>query len=252
MDHTASECTACPHDYIPDPNVVRQCLLPNTTHRLQGVPCGADTGLGSLWEANLRMPTVVQWPGRIVPQQETMELVSTLDIVPTILSIVGMNVMNLPLDGVDISDILFHPPHQELRKNRTTQDRVLFFWRDGFASGPLPAPYGRFDVAAVKIGRRYKAWIWTKSAHYNDDVEVYHDPPLLFDVEHDPAEAFPLNPDQHASLLRSIPMLIEQHKASVDWTYPLTLARDPRFIPCVDRTTQCRTTEEYTVEAVII
>lgn len=250
MDHTAKECTACPHDYIPNPNVFRQCILPNTTHTLTGVACGADTGLGSLWEANLRMPTVVQWPGHIPPQQERMELVSTLDIVPTILSIVGdTTVDSSHFDGIDIRDILFqHRDESSASNHHRTHDRVLFFWRDGFQSGPLKAPYGRFDVAAVKVGP-YKAWIWTKSAHYNNDIEVYHDPPLLFHVEDDPAEAFPLNSSEHVSLLRSIPMLIKQHKESVDWTYPLTLAKDPRWIPCVDRTTGCRTAD--TVEAVI-
>ena len=32
---------------------------------MEGVHCGDDTGLGSVWEANLRMPTLIRWRGKI-------------------------------------------------------------------------------------------------------------------------------------------------------------------------------------------
>ena len=167
-----------------------------------------------------------------------MALVSSLDLVPTVLSIVGSKRDENIVDGEDISSVLFG--------NETTfnsDDRVLFLWRDGFQDGPLRPPYGRFDVAAVKIGR-IKAWLWTKSAHYNDDPEIFHDPPLLFDVLIDPAEAYPLDPNDHTELIARIPLLIAKHKESVNWTFPLTLLRGPKYIPCVDDATGCRTPNE--------
>lgn len=226
-------CTACPSDYVPDPRVFRQCILPGTGTTLMGVHCGTDTGLGSLWESNLRMPTLARWPGKIAARQETMETVSSLDIVPTILSILGQPVP-AEIDGIDISSVLFK------QEACIPKDRALFFWRDGFSEGTLPAPYGRFDVAAVKVGR-IKAWLWTKSAHYNDDPEVYHDPPLLFDVIKDPAEAFPLDPNQHTEIISQILRLVAEHKASIPPAFPLALHSDPKFLPCFDRATECRT-----------
>ena len=88
------------------------------------------------------------------------------------------------LDGLDMSSIFSG------KQEEHTEDRILFFWRDGFQEGPLGPPAGRFDVAAVKFGN-LKAWFWTKSAHYNDDVEKFHDPPLLFNTLEDPAESQP-------------------------------------------------------------
>ena len=236
IENAPLDCTGCPHDYIPDPTKEqpRRCTLPGTTHSLEGIHCGEDTGLGSLWEANLRMPTLARWPGRIQPATESMALVSSLDLVPTILSMVGSKTDDNQVDGVDIGPVLFG--------NETFggDDRVIFLWRDGFQDGPLRPPFGRFEVAAVKIGR-IKAWLWTKSAHYNNDPEVYHDPPLLFDVLNDPAEAYPLDPNDYKELIMSIPVLIAKHKESVDWTFPLTLLRGPKYIPCVDNATDCRT-----------
>ncbi|KAI2489311.1 sulfuric ester hydrolase [Fragilaria crotonensis] len=162
-----------------------------------------------------------------------MEMVSSLDIVPTILSILGQPIPD-EIDGIDISTVLFKP------ESSLPNDRALFFWRDGFSDGPLPAPFGRFDVAAIKIGR-IKAWLWTKSGHYNDDPAVYHDPPLLFDVIKDPAEAFPLDPNQHTELISQILQLVADHKASIPPAFPLALHSDPKFLPCFDKATECRT-----------
>jgi arylsulfatase A-like enzyme len=232
-------CTACPHDYVPEPTPEqpRRCVLPGTHLTLDGVHCGADTGLGSTWEANLRMPALVRWPGHVAASTETMQMVSTLDVLPTVLSIVGSKIPD-EVDGKDITHVL-------TGKYGTVDEeqRVLFFWRDGFRDGALPPPYGRMDVAAAKLGR-FKAWFWTKSAHYNMDEEVHHDPPLLFDVLADPAEAFQLNTEDHQDIIDQIVMLVAQHKKSIDWTYPWALPTDSKYIPCYDPSTGCRTTPE--------
>lgn len=233
-------CTACPSDYVPDPTLFRRCILPGTNRSLMGVHCGTDTGLGSLWEANLRMPALARWPGKIKARTETMEMVSSLDIVPTILSILRQPVAD-DIDGIDISSVLFN------HGSKLPNDRVLFFWRDGFSEGVLPPPYGRFDVAAIKVGR-IKAWLWTKSGHYNDDPEVNHNPPLLFDVIADPAEAFPLDPTKHVDFIAKIMQLVADHKASIPPTFPLALHSDPQFLPCFDKNTKCRTPDESSIE----
>jgi arylsulfatase A len=242
-DNVHENCTACPHDYIPSPTPdrPRRCIYPGkeNLYQLDGVHCGEDTGLGGIWEANLRMPALARWPGQIPAGSETMSMVSTLDVLPTILNIAGINAIPSTLDGVDITNILFQNDTKSI-EDELEEERVLFFWRDGFEDGPLPSPYGRFDVVAAKLGR-FKAWFYTKSAHYNADIEVFHDPPLLFDTMEDPAEAFPLEAKDHTDVIQHIRNLVEKHKSTVDWVTPLTVARDPRFIPCVDQSSNCRT-----------
>ena len=89
--------------------------------------------------------------------------------------------------------------------------------------------------------RNIKAWFYTKSSHYNADAEVFHDPPLLFDVHNDPSESTPLDPNEYSSWIANAKSLLEKHKESVEWMEPLCLARDPRYAPCVDEATNCRT-----------
>ena len=186
-------------------------------------------------------------------------MVSTLDVLPTVLSINGKEIPSgSEVDGIDVTDIFFGRAESssssqsllngdeyqdETRRTTTTMkssERAIFFWRDGFKTGPMPAPFGRFDVVAMKIGW-YKLWFWTKSSHYNADEEVYHDPPLIFDVLNDPAEASPLDSDKHADLISRAMHLVSEHKASVEWTTPLTLARDAKYLPCVNVESGCRT-----------
>jgi arylsulfatase A-like enzyme len=247
-ENTDISCTACPHDFVPDPTPERprRCRLKDSTdsgsgqenHFLDGVHCGADVGLGSVWEANLRMPAFARFPGKIQAGTTTNASVSTLDVFPTLLNLTGAPVPT-GLDGIDISPVLFG--HEDKYDGN---NRVLFFWRDGFSEGSLPAPFGRMDIAAVKVGH-IKAWYYTKSAHYNDDPEVHHDPPLLFDTQADPAEANPLNPNEYTELIARIEKLVKEHKESIDWTYPLALAKDPEYRPCADRANDCRTRDPF-------
>jgi len=165
QENVPHNCTACPHGYVPSRHtgdIIKSdqphhlCTLPGTDLVLNGVHCGEDTGLGSVWEANLRMPALARWPGKISAGSETKTLVSTLDVIPTILSIVGLHdneQAKCKLDGRDISSVLFEKFRDDGETDRCHNEgdrsRVLFFWRDGFSSGPLPPPFGRFDVAAV-------------------------------------------------------------------------------------------------------
>ena len=283
-DKKKKSCTACPHDYksSPTPDRPRRCIhnamdmtsLGNKIYTLDGVPCGEDVGLGSLWEANIRVPAAIRWKGIIEPGTESMEAISTIDVVPTLLSLLFQNNHNekneiknniiagdsnnnhnkvsyrkqmIQLDGVDASHVLFPSNNDDQQQQQQQQqhlssleERPLFFWRDGFADGHLPPPYGRFDVCAVKLGR-IKLWFYTKSSHYNDDPMVYHDPPLLFDWLSDPAEAYPLDPNQYKDLIDKVKQLVQQHKTSIGTTHPLTFPRDPKNIPCADPNNHCRT-----------
>lgn len=233
-------CIACPKDYIPSPTEERphRCTsdpLNMGLYEVDGVPCGEDVGLGSCWEANNIMPAVARWPGTI-PSGKTDVMVSTLDILPTILDLLGLEARQ-GIDGQSLLPLLT----ETVDRNADYCDgRILYFWRDGFEDGPLPPPFGRFDVVAAKFGR-VKAWIYTKSAHYNSDKEVFHDPPLLFDIIADPAEEFPLDPKEHKEVIDTILLSIDQHKRTISYGNPLTLDNDPRNFPCFNKDTNCRT-----------
>ena len=111
-------------------------------------------------------------------------MLSTFDVLPTILNLVGAEPLpSTTLDGMDITNILLQTSNKQNQTEEVVEEeeRLLFFWKDGFQDGPLPPPCGRFDVVAAKLSNN-KAWFYTKSAHYNDDIEMKHDPPSLFNI----------------------------------------------------------------------
>ena len=140
-ENVPKSCTACPHDYTSDPTPERprRCLNENGID-VDGVHCGEDTGLGSVWEANLRMPTLMRWPNRIVAGKTTDRLASSLDVVPTVLSLANSQAYNTTsFDGVDLSlELLENDERTRRDTHADSDDRILFFWRDGFLSDLAP------------------------------------------------------------------------------------------------------------------
>ncbi len=63
---------------------------------------------GSVYEGGTRVPAVAWWPGRIEPGTQSNDLSITLDVMPTILSVAGIDPpTERPLDGIDLSPVLF-------------------------------------------------------------------------------------------------------------------------------------------------
>ena len=76
-------------------------------------------GKGTAFEGGVRVPFVARWPGRIPAGAIQAEPAMTIDVLPTIARLVGAPLPTLPIDGLDISALLFgekdaHSPHEAL------------------------------------------------------------------------------------------------------------------------------------------
>ena len=80
---------------------------------------GLRGGKASVWEGGHRVPAIARWPGQIQAKQENTSSIMTMDIFPTLMSVVGAD-QKLDWDGIDISPALL--------ANKTLPDRNLF-WR---------------------------------------------------------------------------------------------------------------------------
>eukprot|EP00049_Salpingoeca_infusionum_P011946 m.211356 g.211356 ORF g.211356 m.211356 type:complete len:613 (+) comp15059_c2_seq9:316-2154(+) len=137
-----------------------------------------NVGKASTWEGGIREAAFARWPGRIPPNSRSSATVSSLDLFPTLSSI-----LNIPMptdrvyDGRDMSNVLFtdtdESPHD-----------FLFFYQALNTS-----------ARAVRYGD-YKAHFVTApgSGGCSDPAcqVINHSPPLLFNVAVDPTEAYPL------------------------------------------------------------
>jgi arylsulfatase A-like enzyme len=74
---------------------------------LDGIEPGTVGGLrgrkGRLWEGGIRVPAVLEWPGRIEPRV-TSRPASTMDVFPTLVDLLGLpeSVLLEPVDGISL------------------------------------------------------------------------------------------------------------------------------------------------------
>ncbi|MEZ6190425.1 MAG: sulfatase [Phycisphaerales bacterium] len=151
-------------------------------------------GKGSTWEGGVREPAIACWPGVISAGTVIADVCSTLDVLPTVLEMLGRpRLTDRTLDGVSMLPLLCGRP-------RETPRPPLFY-------------YGGADheLSAVRRGP-WKLHIAT----YSQTGQDYFDapPPLLFHLEHDPGERWRLE-SQATSEAAALKLLLDEHAASV-------------------------------------
>lgn len=141
---------------------------------------GGGSAKRTTWEGGHRVPTVAYWPGRIPANTTSSALLSGMDIFPTVLSLAGVTPpSDRRYDGIDATNVLLH--------RKQTGHEFLFHPNSGAA--------GKFgDLQTVRTGK-HKAFYITGAAEAcggGTGSQQLHDPPLIFDLEHDGAEETPL------------------------------------------------------------
>jgi len=136
------------------------------------------------WEGGQRVPAIITWPKKIPQNIVSNELITTLDLFPTLAKVSGANLSSeLILDGSDISEFLYNPTEVHLAKNP-----FYYFARNG-------------ELEAIRIGK-WKLHIlkskgWNKSK--KGDFQV-----SLFNLEEDISE--------NKNLAQQYPMIVDDLK----------------------------------------
>jgi arylsulfatase A len=87
----------------------------------QGSPGGLRGRKGETFEGGVRVPFLARFPGYIPGGATSHAVVSTLDILPTVASLTGAAPPPLPLDGIDLTQVLAG------RTKDVTRDAFLYF-----------------------------------------------------------------------------------------------------------------------------
>ncbi len=150
-------------------------------------------GKGTTWEGGMRVPAIAWWPETIPPGSITQSLGTTMDLMPTILHLAGVEVSDdRTMDGVDLVSVL-KDPLASVREN-------IFYYRGT-------------RLWAVRQGP-WKLHYITQSA-YVGDQPVIHDIPLLFHLDQDPSERFNVAAQEPNVIVR-IQKMVEQHLATIE------------------------------------
>jgi len=80
-------------------------------------------GKGTTFDGGQREPTLSWWPGRIPADTTSDEPAMTIDLLPTIAEITGATLPDHPIDGLDISPLLFGEPEAT-----SPHEALYFYW----------------------------------------------------------------------------------------------------------------------------
>ncbi len=73
-------------------------------------------GKGSTWEGGVRVPTIAWWPGKVPAGSSCDAITGTIDLLPTLVALAGVEVPAQPtIDGCDISALLLGEAQQSPR-----------------------------------------------------------------------------------------------------------------------------------------
>jgi arylsulfatase A len=148
-------------------------------------------GKGGTWEGGYRVPAIARWPGKI-KAGVTHEMASGLDLFNTCLTLAGAEIpKDRPLDGVDMSPILFG-------MGKGLRDVHYYYYGD--------------QLYAVRKGA-YKAH-FTSHDGYSKAPAEQHNPPLLFNLPEDPSERFDVASD-HPEIVAELTKIYQEHTNTV-------------------------------------
>ncbi|MEZ5386998.1 MAG: sulfatase [Prosthecobacter sp.] len=98
-------------------------------------------GKGHLYEGGLRIPFMIRWPGTVKPGTEIATPVSTLDLMPTLTDMAGIERPQLAgTDGLSLATLL---------QGGASPQRDTFYWHN-----PAPRPSSTADwfSSAIRVG----------------------------------------------------------------------------------------------------
>ncbi|XP_072048895.1 arylsulfatase-like [Amphiura filiformis] len=241
---------------------------------------GGDAGIlkggkADFWEGGVRVPGIFHWPGHIRPASTSDVVASQMDLLPTLIQIVGGPIpVDRKIDGQDISSMIFNwwpEPQPETvvakrlykkpknDKSAESEPRMLVWYCHDILYTVRYGSY-KFHFNTKKV--------WTKEGHhakperYGDggfplkqkadcfacsaelnlqypnpeppECFSQHNPPLMYNLDRDPQEAYPLN----VSLPANNPVLDEMMNKLDKFLDTMIIApsllanRSPSVIPC--------------------
>ena len=154
-------------------------------------------GKVSTWQGGYEVPAIARWPGKVPAGVTNQSFATSMDLFVTFAELGGAKVpTDRPIDGTDISPLLF--------ENASRRGAEMFY-------------YFGDELWAVRKGP-WKIHVKTTSpasvSTWGDWLIEEHDPPLLFNVEHDPSEKHDVA-EEHPEVVEQLMSMMREHQKSV-------------------------------------
>ncbi|XP_035669612.1 arylsulfatase-like [Branchiostoma floridae] len=180
-------------------------------------------GKASTWDGGLRVPGIAWWPGVVAPGQVSQHLVSSMDVFQTAAELAGVTPPKDRIyDGKSLVPILLEKAPAVPTSKLPPSPRTLFHYcsdrlmavrygeyKAHFYSMELPTNYTEHCPSGVP-----KVEYYTSFDCYGPHI-THHEPPLLYNIDRDPGELYPLPVGQYDEVIANILAAKLQHQASL-------------------------------------
>ena len=178
---------------------------PWLTQHLRGGTAGLlRGGKGSTWEGGMREPALAWWPGKVPAGVTNAGMASTLDVLPTCLGVAGARLPDdRALDGHDLTPML--------TRSADSPRGTMFFYRGSRLYACRKGPWKLHTTTQAGYGAKPEK----------------HDRPVLYQLEHDPAEKYDVAAE-HPDIVADIEKTVAEHTASFEPAPSQLEARIPK------------------------
>jgi len=126
-------------------------------------------GKGTSFDGGQRVPCIVSWPAKIPKGKQCTEVVTAMDILPTVANIVGIDLPNNKIDGKDITDLL-----KGKRKASSPHEIFLFIKEEKLEAARMGDWKLHFPKIYSKVYKGGTNGRWGKSKRGTTDLELYN------------------------------------------------------------------------------
>lgn len=159
-----------------------------------GTTGGLREGKGTSYEGGHRVPCLVRWPGRVPAGRVSNQLLSTIDLLPTVANLCGSRLPKRKIDGLDASELITGKTDVSPRKE---------FWYYYRKNSLEAVRRGNWKLVFTHPGRTYEG---QASGHGGFPGKAPEDHAIsagLYDLRRDPGERYDVSaeyPEQVAAL----------------------------------------------------
>jgi len=228
-------------------------------------------GKTTTWEGGVRVPAIVRWPGKIPAFTLSQEVAATYDIFATVVALAGGNLpQDRVIDGKDLSGVLFRgetsphrcifhykgtpstglPPQKDdpqpglwalrcgaYKAHFVTSCAVMQDFSDARCVGQDPNSMAAKSLAQC-LSRSSKGLpVKCEELVRQANGPKVHNPPLLYNVEHDLGEMYPIQPssDEYRTAIAEILDAKAAHeKTLTPVPNQMLLMDEPKLAVCCD------------------
>lgn len=165
-----------------------------------GNPGGFREGKGTSFEGGHRVPFIVRWKGNIQAGQICNQLVSAIDILPTIAGICTLQLPENKIDGVSLLPIFKGDMNASPRKN------FLYYYRKNSLEA---VRRDNWKLVFEHPSRSYLNQVPGKDGYPGNAPENIMMPYALYDLRRDPSEAYDVK-DQNPLIVSELNKLAEE------------------------------------------